>query len=66
VDSIAVTIRRPVQMTAAIFVALGKDLRVGIRTVRNLIERRFAEFAGVPYQNAHSRQQWEELFRAEP
>jgi hypothetical protein len=41
-------------------------VRIGTRTVSDLIERRFAEFAGVPYQNPLSRQQWEELWEAEP
>jgi hypothetical protein len=33
--------------------------------VSDFIERRFAEFAGVPYQNSLSRQQWEELWETE-
>jgi hypothetical protein len=57
--------RRPVQFMAAFFVALGYHVRMGICTVTDLIERRFAEFAGVPYQNPLSRQQWEELWEAE-
>jgi hypothetical protein len=66
VNSIAMNICRPVQIIAAISVAFGNHVQVGIRTVSDLIEHRFAEFAGVPYQNSHSRQQWEELFRSEP
>ena len=57
---------RPVQSMAVLFVALGNHVRIGIRTVRDLLELRFAEFAGVPYQNPLSRQQWEELWDAEP
>jgi hypothetical protein len=41
------------------------SVRTGIRTVTDLMERRFAEFAGVPYQNPLSRQQWEELWETE-
>jgi hypothetical protein len=40
-------------------------LRIGIRAVSDLLERRFAEFAGVPYRSPVSRQQWEELWEAE-
>jgi hypothetical protein len=56
---------RPVQFMAAIFVALGYHVRVGIRTASDLIERRFAEFAGVPNQGPLSRQQWEALWETE-
>jgi hypothetical protein len=57
--------RRLVQFMAAFFIALGCHLRKGIRTVSDLIERRFAEFAGVPCQNPLSRQRWEELWETE-
>jgi hypothetical protein len=57
--------RRPVQFMAALIVALGYHVRMGIRTVIDLMERRFAEFAGVPYQNPLSRQHWEELWETE-
>jgi hypothetical protein len=40
-------------------------LSVCIRTVSDLIERHFAVFADVPYQNPDSRQQWEELWESE-
>jgi hypothetical protein len=56
----------PVQFMAAFFAALGHRVRIGIRTVNDLAERRFAEFAAVPYQGPLSRQQWEELWEAEP
>ena len=65
VNSIAMDNRRPVQFMAAFFVALGYHVRIGIRTVTDFIERRFAEFADVPYQNPLSRQQWEELWESE-
>jgi hypothetical protein len=38
---------------------------IGVRTVTDVMERRFAEFARVPYQNPLSRQQWEELWETE-
>ena len=65
VNSIAMDNRRTVQFVAAFFVALGYHVRIGTRTVSDLIERRFAEFADVPYQNPLSRQQWEELWETE-
>jgi hypothetical protein len=66
VNFIAMDNRRPFQSMAAFSVALGYRVRIGTRTVSDLIERRFAEFAGVPYQNPLSRQQWEELWEEEP
>jgi hypothetical protein len=57
--------RRPVQSMVAIIVALGYRVRMEICTASDVIERRFAEFADVPYQNLISRQQWEELWEAE-
>jgi hypothetical protein len=65
VNTIAVHNRRPAPLLAAFFVALGGQVRRAIRTVSNLIGRRFAEFAGVPYQNPVDRQQWEELWTTE-
>jgi hypothetical protein len=55
----------PVQSIAAFFLALGYHVRIGIRTVSDLLEQRLAEFAGVPYQDPLSRQQWEELWETE-
>ena len=48
-NSIAKDHRRPVRFMAASFVALGYQVRMGVRTVGDFIERRFAEFAGVPH-----------------
>lgn len=62
---VAMDDRSPIQSMAAIFAALGYHVRAGVRTVTDLMERRFAEFAGVPYQNPLSRQQWQELWEAE-
>lgn len=38
---------------------------MGIRHVSDLLERPFAQFAGVPYQTLVCRQQWEELWETE-
>jgi hypothetical protein len=65
VNSIAMDNRRPVEFMAAFFAALGYQLRIGIRTVSDLMERRFAEFGDLPYQNPLSRQQWEDLWETE-
>jgi hypothetical protein len=62
---IAIDDRRPIQSMAAIFAALGYHARAAIRTLNDLMERRFAEFAGVPYQGPLSRQQWQELWETE-
>jgi hypothetical protein len=64
-NSIAIDNRRPFQFMAAIFAALRHRVRVGIRDVIDLMERRFATFAGVPYQDSVRRQQWEELWEGE-
>jgi hypothetical protein len=64
-NSIALDHHRPVQSMAALFVALGYHVRIGILTVSDLLERRFAEFAGVPCQSPPSRQLWEELWETE-
>jgi hypothetical protein len=62
---IATDARRPIQNIAAIFTALRYHVRAGIRAISDLMERRFAAYAGVPYQNPISRQQWQELWEAE-
>jgi hypothetical protein len=50
---------------AAFLVAVGSHLRLGVQTIRDLMERRFADFAGVSYQNPLCRQQWEDLWEVE-
>jgi phosphatidylserine synthase len=65
VNSIDMGNRRPVQFVVAFLVAVGFHLRLGIHTISAVTERRFADFAGVPYQNPHNRQQWEELWEME-
>ncbi len=64
-NSIDTDNRRPVQFMAAFIVAVAFNFRVGIRTISDLIERRFADFADVPYHNPLRRQQWEELWETE-
>jgi hypothetical protein len=66
VNSIAVDNRRLFQSMAAFFVAFAFHLSTGMRAASETIECRFAEFARVPYQNPLSRQQWEDLWEAEP
>jgi hypothetical protein len=65
VNSIGMENRRPVQFMAALIVALRDQVRVAILTVTDVVERCFAEFAGVPYQSPVSRQQWGELWEME-
>jgi hypothetical protein len=65
VNSIATDNRGPVEFMAAFFVAVGYHVRIGIRTMSDLLGPRFAEFAGVPYQNPLIRQQWEELWETD-
>ena len=48
VNSIAVKKRQPVAFLAAFVVALRSQVPKAIHTVGDLVERRFAEFAGVP------------------
>jgi hypothetical protein len=64
-NTIAVGNRRPVPLLAAFFVALGCQVRKAIHTLSELIERRFAEFSGVPYRTPVDRQQWEDLWETE-
>ena len=57
--------RRPLQSIAAILLGFGYEVRAVIRAMSDVVERRFADFAAVPYQDSLSRQQWEELWEAE-
>jgi hypothetical protein len=63
-NSIAVEKRQSVPFLAAIVVLLSQVPKA-IHAEGDHVERRFAEFAGVPYQSAVSRQQWEELWEME-
>jgi hypothetical protein len=44
---------------------MGYRLRQAMRALYDLIESRFAAFAGVPYEDPLSRQQWEQLWETE-
>ena len=57
--------RRSSQYATTVFGALGCNMRVAMRTMSAEIERRFATFAGVPYQDPVSRQQWEQVWEAD-
>jgi hypothetical protein len=61
-NSMASDKRRPVQFIAAISSALRSPVRARIYVVIDLVERRFADFARIPYLAPASRQQWEELW----
>jgi hypothetical protein len=54
------------QLVTTAFGALGCNMRVAMRTISAELERRFATFAGLPYQDPVSRQQWEQAWEAEP
>jgi hypothetical protein len=64
-NSIAVEKRQAVPFLAAIVVALRFQVPKALHAVGDHVERRFAEFAGVPYQSPVSRQQWKELWEME-
>jgi hypothetical protein len=61
-NSIAAEKRQAASFVAAILVALRSQVPKAIHALGDHVERRFAEFAGVPYQSPVSRQQWEELW----
>jgi hypothetical protein len=64
-NTIAVEKRQSVPFLAAFVVALRCQVPKAIHAMGDHVERRFAEFAGVPYQSPVSRQQWEELCEME-
>jgi hypothetical protein len=53
------------ELLTCLFVSMGYRLREAIRPLYHLIESRFAAFAGVPYEDPLSRQQWEQLWETE-
>jgi hypothetical protein len=61
----AVDSRRRSQYVTTVFGALGCNMRVAMCTMSAEIERRFATFAGVPYQDPVSRQQWEQAWEVD-
>jgi hypothetical protein len=64
-NSIAVERRMAVPFLAAFVVALRSQVPKAIHAMGDHVERRFAEFAGVPYQSPVIRQKWEELWEME-
>jgi hypothetical protein len=54
------------QFVTTLFVALGWNMRVAMRTMSAELDRRFATFAGVSYYDPVSRQQWEQVWEEEP
>jgi hypothetical protein len=62
---IAANNHRKPQFITITFVALGYQIRMAIRDLSGQLERRFAAFADVPYDDPLSRQQWEQLWEAE-
>lgn len=61
-NSIAVEKRQAVPLLGAFFVAFRCHVPKAIYAMGDEVDRRFAEFAGVPYQSPISRQEWEELW----
>jgi hypothetical protein len=61
-DSVSVDHRRPLKCMAT---AVTAHARIGIQILSDLLERHFAELAGIPYQSPDSRQQWEDLWDTE-
>jgi hypothetical protein len=53
------------ELLTHLIVSMGYRLREAIRAMYDLIENRFAAFAGVPYEDPPSRQQWEQLWDTE-
>jgi hypothetical protein len=53
------------ELLTHLFVSMGYRLREAIRALSDLIESRFAAFAGVPYEDPLSQQQWEQLWETE-
>jgi hypothetical protein len=64
-NSNAVEKREAVPFLAVFVVALRCLLPEAIHAMGDHVERRFAEFAGVPYRSRDSRQQWEDLWEME-
>jgi hypothetical protein len=64
-DSIAFDSRRQMRSIIPALIAGGRKLRVLIHALSCRMERHFAAFAGVPYQDPASREQWEQLWESE-
>jgi hypothetical protein len=61
-NSIALEKHQAVPFLPALVVALRCQVPKAIHAMSDHVERRFAEFAGVPYQSPVSRHQWETLW----
>ena len=64
-DSIAVEKHQAVPFLAAFAVVLRCRMPKAMHAMRDHLERRFAEFAGVPYLDPLNRQEWEDLWETE-
>jgi hypothetical protein len=58
--------RRPLQVLRPSVGGIGYSLRALVRTLGCKIERHFAAFADLPYENPLHRQQWEQVLETEP
>jgi hypothetical protein len=66
VNSMASEKRRPLQFIAALSSVMRTRVRARSYVVIDLVERTFADFAGIPYHAPVNRQQWEELWGKDP
>lgn len=65
-NPVVVDNRQQSELSTHVFVAIGYHMRMTIRAMSEQMERSFAAFAGVPYEDPLSRQQWEQLWETEP
>jgi hypothetical protein len=63
---IAIHSRRQTHFVRNVAVAIGDRTRAAIRAMNEQLERRFAEFAGVPYHDPLDLEQWQLLWETEP
>lgn len=64
-NAVVVDNRQQSELSTHVFVAIGYHMRMTIRGMSERMERCFAAFAGVPYEDPLSRQQWEQLWETE-
>jgi hypothetical protein len=65
-NSSTVASRRPLQVMRASVGGIGCSLPAFIRALGCKIERYFAIFADLPYENPVRRQEWEQMLETEP
>jgi hypothetical protein len=58
--------RRPSPRIRHVSVVIGDRTRATIRAMSEILQRRFAAFAGVPYHAPHDLEQWKQLWETEP